>query len=322
MAGSLPGIANTQRIDAQGKPLVGGLLYIYNAGTITPAAAFKDFNLTTGQEQPFPIVLDEFGQIPPFYLADGFYRARLTNASGGTVLFDELQLPAVGNSTDGGGGGGTTVDPASIFQTGMEFFWRRSGSLSGFVRGNGRTIGNASSGASERANNDCQALFEWYWNNFSDTLNPVVGGRGATSAADWAAGKQITLPDYKGKMFVGANQMGSGSNGSNSDSSFVTPDTVGSTGGASTVTLTEAQLPSLTKDLNITNATGTTTAQKQSATAQVDINNSPSTVVVPLSSGMQTGTVSVAVTGDVSFGSGSAHGNMPPGVAMTCYVKL
>jgi microcystin-dependent protein len=321
MAGTLPGIANTQRVDQQGRPLVGGKLYLYKAGTVTPATAFKDFNLTTGQELPFPVELDEWGQIPPFYLADGFYRARLTNASGGTVLFDVPQLPAVGNPS-GGDGPPPTVDQTTIFQTGDELWVRKFGSRTGWVRGNGKTIGNALSGASERANDDCQALFEFYWNNFSDALNPVVGGRGASSSADWAAGKQITLPNYKGKGPIGANQIGSDSAGSNSDPSFTSPDLVGSTGGASTISLSEAQLPSLTRTVNFTTKTITSDAIKPTGSANVDINTSVETVAVPLSSSFVPAVQTLNLEANVALGGGGAHGNMQPSVVMTCYVKL
>lgn len=322
MAGSLPGIANSQRVDGQGKPLVGGLLYLYEAGTVMPATAFKDFNLTAGQEYPFPIALDAYGQIPPFYLADGFYRARLTSASGGTVLFDELQLPAVGNQS-GGGGTPPTIDPTTIFQTGDELWVRKSGARSGWVRGNGRTIGNATSGASERANNDCQSLFLFYWNNFSDTLNPVIGGRGASAAADWDAGKQITLPDYKGKMDVGANQMGSGVNGSNNDTSFTTPDTVGTTGGASQVTIAKENLPSYDLSVTIPSGQGEHDHSVPSGGPNTDTYNGGG-VASGFHAPQTTGKATLpAMTGTAPLGgSGTVLNNMPTAVVKTCYIKL
>lgn len=71
------------------------------------------------------------------------------------------------------------------------------------------TIGDASSGASTRANADCQALFVLLWTNVADTWCPVIGGRGASAAADWAAHKQMTLPRALGRA-LGATGAGSG----------------------------------------------------------------------------------------------------------------
>lgn len=64
------------------------------------------------------------------------------------------------------------------------------------------SIGSATSGATVRANNDTQSLFTLMWNAGC----AVVGGRGASAAADWAANKQLTLPDpsYKTIYCTGA----------------------------------------------------------------------------------------------------------------------
>lgn len=58
---------------------------------------------------------------------------------------------------------------------------------------NGRTIGDASSGATW-ASADAEALFLLLWANAADTYCPVSGGRGASAAADWAAHKTLTIP--------------------------------------------------------------------------------------------------------------------------------
>src|SRR5947208_1688739 len=83
------------------------------------------------------------------------------------------------------GGGGGTVDPTTIFQTGQIIPMYGTGVLTGFVRANGRTIGSATSGATERANADAQSLFQNLWG--ADANLAVSGGRGASAAADWAA---------------------------------------------------------------------------------------------------------------------------------------
>ncbi|MHC4711999.1 MAG: hypothetical protein ACYTAN_01845 [Planctomycetota bacterium] len=71
------------------------------------------------------------------------------------------------------------------------------------------TIGDAGSGGTTRANADCEDLFTLLWNNISDTWCPVPGGRGASAAADWAAGKVITLPLTLGRA-LGVSGAGSG----------------------------------------------------------------------------------------------------------------
>jgi hypothetical protein len=79
----------------------------------------------------------------------------------------------------------------------------------GYVRLNGRTLGNASSGATERANLDTQALFIYLWNNMINALAPVSGGRGASGAADYSANKTIGLADFRGAVPIGLDDMGS-----------------------------------------------------------------------------------------------------------------
>lgn len=92
---------------------------------------------------------------------------------------------------------------------------------SGWLPGRGRTIGNASSNATERANADTQSLFDLYWAR-SDlaiyTSGGVASTRGANAAADWAANKAIAMPDYGGRFIIGTNGT----------------YTLGSTGGATT----------------------------------------------------------------------------------------
>lgn len=87
----------------------------------------------------------------------------------------------------------------------------------------GGTIGDASSGASVRANADQENLFTFLWNNLADTQAPVSTGRGANAAADFAAHKTITLPDMRGKTSFMKNG--------------ATFSTMGATGGGETQTL-------------------------------------------------------------------------------------
>lgn len=82
----------------------------------------------------------------------------------------------------------------------------------------GGTIGNASSGATARANADTEALFTHYWNNLANAQAPVSTGRGASAAADFAANKTLTIPDMRQRFPIGLAAAGTGS-------------TIGGTGG-------------------------------------------------------------------------------------------
>ena len=98
------------------------------------------------------------------------------------------------------------------------------------MRLNGRTIGSATSGATERANTDTQALFEYLWQN--DSALAVSTGRGASSSADWAANKTIALPDGRGRVLAALDDMGSTAAGRLTSSYFgASGTTLGAVGG-------------------------------------------------------------------------------------------
>ena len=94
---------------------------------------------------------------------------------------------------------------AAIIQTGMMVDYFGVTAPNGWVLATGGTIGNASSGATARANSDTQNLFILLWNAISNTYAAVSGGRGASAAADFAANKTITLPDLRGRVSAGLN---------------------------------------------------------------------------------------------------------------------
>lgn len=195
----------------------------------------------------------------------------------------------------------------------------------GWVRLNGRTIGNASSGATERANADTSTLFSLIWSSYSDSVCAVSGGRGASAAADYAANKTIALPDWRGRAPFGLDDMGSTAAG-RLGSVMTSPTTNGAAGGTETHTLTAAQLPS-----NIPNTASS------SATTSVTINNGTDVLRNLLTQGVAGGdynssgtrntltatastTVSTSVT--INPSGGGAHSNMPPAVLTTFIIKL
>jgi hypothetical protein len=100
----------------------------------------------------------------------------------------------------------------------------------GFLFVDGKTIGNAASSGTARANADCEALFTKLWDYTSLT---VSGGRGANAAADWAANKTIALPDHRGKTMAALDNLG-GTNAAVLSPSGIASTTRAATGGAAT----------------------------------------------------------------------------------------
>lgn len=244
MAGTL-NIALAQQFDIDGAPLAGAQLFFFQIGTVaTLQNSYQDFGLTIPNTNP--LIADQFGRIPMFYLADGQVHVRLTDSSG-VVIFDYPTMQVIGPSSGGGGGGGS-IDPTTIAATG-DFKWRATTeTLTGWVKANALTIGNATSGASQRANADTQALFVYLWTNFNDAHCPVVGGRGSTAAADFSASKQITLPDLRSRSPFGLDDMGAAAVGrlqpfNVTSGEFDGVTTPAATGGECNHTLILAEVP-------------------------------------------------------------------------------
>lgn len=225
--------------DRNGDPYAGAKAYFFDAQTTTPQIVYKEADLSIPHDHP--VVANADGEFPPIFLIEQTtHRVRITTADDVTIWdVDGVSVP-------------TTIppDPPSgdtpeelLFRTGdIKMAWR-TGSPPGFVRCNGRSIGAPSSGATERANADCEALFKHLWNN--DLNLPVSGGRGATADGDWSAAKRIDLPDMRGVALVGLLGMG------NTPSTVIPADqitsgdgnTLGDKAGAATVQLTAAQMP-------------------------------------------------------------------------------
>lgn len=321
-AGTIP-FSLSQQFDALGKPLGGCRLFTIAAGTVsTPQDAFQDADLTI--KLPNPIECDASGRLPQFFLADGNIKVRLTDRNGVTQLVADNVL-VIGPSSGGGGGGGGQVDPTTIIQTGDVKYRYGTGSLSGFVRANGRTIGSASSGASERANADCQALFEYLWG--ADATLVVSGGRGASAAADWAANKTITLPDFRGRVLAGLDDMGTGPAGMLTSTYFGASTTaLGSSGGAEKWTLTTGQIPSHRHNNTLNDPGhkhGSTATIYVGATRSGKPSGGGSNVAddaYPLGIGLLAYT-GITIT-NAYEGGGQPHPSIQPTSVVTLYIKL
>lgn len=317
MAGLAP-ISLQQRCGVDGRPYPNARAYFYGAETLTPIDTYKDYGL--GTPHPNPVQADAYGVFPAIFIdeAEEFFRMRITTA-GGVILTDLITLPVIGPTGGGGGGAEVPVDPDAMLKTGDPLWVPVSGTRSGFVRMNGRTIGSASSGASERANADTEALYVYAWMTYSNTFCPVTGGRGVSAVADFAANKPIAVLNMINKGPFGLDDMGASAANGFSGNTFILGDatTPGSTLGAAIHALNEAQLPALTKNVSITDPGHTHGYSAAASTTRADGAFSAAAASVTNTNPATTG-----ITATVSFGGGAAHNNMPPGMLGTWYWKL
>ncbi len=180
------------------------------------------------------------------------------------------------------------VSASQGFTTGDLKLTMKSTADAGWVMCNDGTIGPAGSSATTRANADCQALYTLLWNNVSNSFAAVTGGRGASAAADWAAGKTLALTKMLGRALAVS---GAGSS--------LTARSLGQTLGAETHTLAIGEIPGHTHGVKHGN-----------------------------NQGLSSGGLTVAVAGasttvqSDSAGGGGSHNNMQPTTFVNVMVKL
>lgn len=194
------------------------------------------------------------------------------------------------------------ISPDSALPTGVgPIPYMGSTPPTGWVLADGRTIGNAASSATNRANDDTAALFTVLWTSLSNTIAPVSGGRGASAAADFAANKTLTLPDCRGRVPAFKDDMGgSAASRLTTGGSGVDGATLGASGGAQTHTLDTTQIPSHTHGENHT-GTG--------AGSQIG------------QGGGGAGTTASGIS-TASTGGGLAHNNTQPTIVTNALLKL
>ncbi|MEP9368652.1 hypothetical protein [Xanthobacter sp. VNH20] len=300
-----------QQVDAvTGLPIIGAKANFYVGGTSTPLSIYSDYGLATPRANP--AVSDSHGRFPAVFLAAGLFRVRML-APDDTVIYDVDNMPAVevpvppDDPTD-------PIDPTGVAKTGDMKFFFGAGTVEGWARCNGRTIGSAASGATETASDDCADLFELLW----PVLNLTVsGGRGGSASADWAANKTITLPDMRGRVAVGLDQMGA------SAPAGVLTDVlnVGHSSGAQSITLDTTQMPPHFH-VGTTNEDG-------------DHHHGKGFAIGGYTSGAGAGTQYPGAAGNTDDGGAHTHGfetepeggglphsNVQPFLAMTVYIKI
>lgn len=164
----------------------------------------------------------------------------------------------------------------------------------GWVLANDGTIGNAGSGATNRANADTQALYTLLWNNIANADAPVTGGRGVSAAADFTALKPIALTRMLGRALAVA---GSGAG--------LTARTLGASFGAETHALTVGEMP----------------PHNHVEQATDEPSTAANTGGYVGSNGVGAGNVNKSSATDYA-GGGAAHNNMQPTTFVNVMIKL
>lgn len=318
-AGTTPLALAVQR-DSAGNAVPGCLLYFYIAGTVaSPQNAYSDFGLTSPLANP--LTCDQAGRVPMHWLADGLIHIRLTTSDGTPIVDATMQV--LGPSSGGGGGGGT-VDPTTILQTGDEKTRYGTGPISGFVRENGLTIGNATSGASERANADTQAL--WIYLYTTDANLAVSGGRTGNALNDYNASKQLTLPDMRGRVNGFLADMGNSASTVLTATTCASPTVLGFACGNQTGTLLTVNLPPYTPAGTIANGAITLPSNIQSNAATFSVPNTGGVASIPNPSNtVPTNGASQATstfTGTAQGGTSTPISLLQPIMLKTIYIKL
>lgn len=209
----------------------------------------------------------------------------------------------------------TTIITNSAFTTGDTKFTLKTSADTGWILGSAGSIGDGSSGATVRANSDTSALFTLLWTNFSNTLCPVSGGRGASAAADFAAHKTLTLPDmWQRTIGVAGSYNGSGQS----------TRTLGEIVGAETISLSVSQIPTLT-----TGVTGVAVAPNgqnfATGTGTISVSTSAGGSLIianPIANSSSASVTASGTTSGTGGATGSAHSNMQPTVFINIMIKL
>lgn len=279
--------------DNNGERAPGAKAFFFDAGTSTPKTSYEDAAETTPNTHP--VLADGNGRWPAVFLPYGAYKEQLTTSSGAAIgdVIDDIPNEAPTDPSD-------TVDPNALLVTGDVFFAFCDTTRSGAVRCNGRTLGNAVSGATERANADTLPLFTFLY-NLSDTAAPVSGGRGANAAADFAAGKTIQLPSLRGTLPIGLTTMGNSDNGvlASTPVTFGSAILPGSQLGANTHALTTAELATHLHTVGITSANGTDHTHSVSITSSAGSAHSHGLVAATVTGGGEHTHTGTATSGGV-----------------------
>lgn len=318
----------------------GAKAYFYVGNTTTPLDVYTTASEVTPRTSP--VEADANGRWPDVFIPYiTSYDVKITT-SAGTQLSYPTQIPNPNPVT----AAADTVPAEARLSTGDIFFSLINTTRTGCVRLNGRTIGSATSGATERAHADTEDLYGFLWSNLSDSFAPVSGGRGGSAAADFAANKAMQLPDRRGMGLAGYDTMGNAAAGRMASAPVQFGDTItsGSILGDNLHALSTAQLPIITPAGTISTITPTGTNSSSSISASTGniqrfptgagsgtndflttiVTGSVTSYSVTGTAAAQTftGTPTTPTFTGTAFGSGNSHNNLSMVGLVTWYIKL
>lgn len=141
--------------------------------------------------------------VTPFNGNQSMAGFKITNAANGSADGDYVTMAQLNEVI-------ASVVLAEV-PTGARLGFLRTTPPTGWIKGNGGTIGNAASGATNRAHADTVDLFTLFWGQFSNTILPIQDSagvattRGASAAADFAANKRLPVFDLRTRYDRGAD---------------------------------------------------------------------------------------------------------------------
>lgn len=208
---------------------------------------------------------------------------------------------------------------------------------SGWLWLDGKTIGNASSNGTARANPDTSTLFTALWTSVPASAlqlynsDGTTSARGGSAAADYAANKALALPDLRGRTLAAIDNLGgTAANRLTTAGSGIAGGTLAAAGGVETYALTSNQLASHAHS-------GTTDSagvhhHDLSAVAYNTAGGGGGNAALQGANHAPTATIAVGTTDDAgahthtfttgTAGSGLAHQNTQPTITVLYRIKL
>lgn len=197
------------------------------------------------------------------------------------------------------------IAAAGPWRTGDVKLSMQDSAQEGWIACDDGTIGNASSAATSRANDDTEALYTLLWNKVSNSYAPVSGGRGVSAAVDFEAGKTIGLTKMMGRALAVA---GAGDS--------LTARSLGEAVGAETHTLTEGEMPKHGHPFRVSSQNASSATSSTSGGFML---NSAANANKTAYDGAPSATLGQQIGGT---GGGEAHANMQPTAFLHAHIKL